>query len=61
MSESEKTAKPSRGRLYTGLVIGLWALFLSFAVLFPLYVYTVSIDFMGLYGGLPSLKAFRES
>ncbi|MGB3852618.1 MAG: transglycosylase domain-containing protein [Tunicatimonas sp.] len=60
MSESEKTAKPSRGRLYTGLVIGLWALFLSFAVLFPLYIYTVSIDFMGLYGGLPSLKALEN-
>lgn len=62
MSESNKKAKAEkpRGRLYTGLVIGLWTLFLSFAILFPLYVYTVSIDFMGLYGGLPSLKALEN-
>ena len=65
MSESKKKEKQnatrkSRSRLYTGLVIALWASFLSVIILFPLYVYTVSIDFMGLYGGLPSLKALEN-
>ena len=60
-AKSKKTEEgKSHGRLYTGLVIALWALFLSVFILFPLYVYTVSIDFAGLYGGLPSLKALEN-
>ncbi len=60
MAESKKPAKKSHPRLFTGLVIALWVFFLSFIIIFPLYVYTVSIDFMGLYGGLPSLKALEN-
>lgn len=38
----------------------IWILFLSFLVIFPLYIYSVSIDLMGLYGGMPSLKSIEN-
>ena len=57
MAEKKKSKqKPDRSRLYTIIVTTLWVLFFGVIVLLPLYVYTVSSDFMGLYGGLPSLK-----
>ncbi len=34
----------------------IWIAFLCFFLGFPLYVFTVSIDLFGLYGGMPSIK-----
>jgi penicillin-binding protein 1A len=39
---------------------GIWILFLCFILGFPLYIYTVSIDLFGLYGGMPSLKSIEN-
>ncbi len=38
----------------------IWILFFCFLIGFPLYIYTVSIDLFGLYGGMPSLKAIEN-
>ncbi len=47
-------------KLYTVIIRGLWIVFISMFILFPLYILTVRADFMGLYGGLPSLKALEN-
>ncbi len=61
MSEQEaQKPKKDRSRLYTMIVRGLWIAFLAFFILFPLYVISVRVDFLGLYGGLPSLKALEN-
>jgi len=38
----------------------LWILFLCFIVGFPIYVFSVSNDLFGLFGGMPSLKAIEN-
>src|SRR5688572_23239137 len=38
----------------------IWILLLCFIVGLPLYVYTVSVDLFGLFGGMPSLKAIEN-
>lgn len=38
----------------------IWILFFCFLIGFPLYIYTVSIDLFGLYGGMPSLKSIEN-
>lgn len=38
----------------------IWILFFCFIIGFPLYIYTVSIDLFGLYGGMPSLRAIEN-
>ncbi|MFZ6009950.1 MAG: transglycosylase domain-containing protein [Bacteroidota bacterium] len=38
----------------------IWILFLCIALGVPIYVYTVSIDLFGLFGGMPSLKAIEN-
>lgn len=38
----------------------IWILFFCFILGFPLYIYTVSIDLFGLYGGMPSLKSIEN-
>lgn len=61
MSEQEaQEPKKDRSKLYTIIVRGLWVAFIAFFILFPLYVYSVRTDFLGLYGGLPSLKALEN-
>ncbi|MEK6479103.1 transglycosylase domain-containing protein [Catalinimonas sp. 4WD22] len=47
-------------KLYKWIVRGIWIAFVAFLVGFPLYIYTVSVDFLGLYGGLPSLEALEN-
>ncbi len=42
------------------IVKGIWIVFLSLAVGFPLYVYSVKIDLFGLFGGMPSLKTIEN-
>jgi penicillin-binding protein 1A len=38
----------------------IWITFLAVIVLIPLYVFSVSIDLFGLFGGMPSLKAIEN-
>ncbi|MGB3589636.1 MAG: transglycosylase domain-containing protein [Tunicatimonas sp.] len=59
-TSKKEVEKKDRTRLYTWIVRGAWFSFISFFILFPLYIYTVSIDFMGLYGGLPSWSALEN-
>lgn len=42
------------------IFITIWVIFFCFLIGFPLYVYTVSIDLFGLYGGMPSLKSIEN-
>lgn len=46
--------------LFKKIVKGIWIFFLCVALGFPLYVYSVSIDLFGLFGGMPSLKAIEN-
>ena len=59
MSENvaEKEHKPE---IYTYIVRGLWIAFAAFLVLFPVYIYSVSTDLFGLFGGMPSLRAIEN-
>jgi penicillin-binding protein 1A len=38
----------------------IWILFLVVIIAIPLYVFSVSIDLLGLFGGMPSLKAIEN-
>lgn len=38
----------------------IWILFFCFILGFPLYIYSVSIDLFGLFGGMPSLKSIEN-
>lgn len=38
----------------------IWISFFCFILGFPLYIYSVSIDLFGLYGGMPSLTAIEN-
>lgn len=38
----------------------VWILFFCFIIGFPLYIYSVSIDLFGLFGGMPSFKAIEN-
>lgn len=38
----------------------IWILFFCFLIGFPLYIYTVSVDLFGMYGGMPSLKSIEN-
>ena len=42
------------------VVKGIWILFLCIILGVPLYVYTVSIDLFGLFGGMPSYAAIEN-
>jgi len=62
---SETTSKQQgqgngREKLFKWIVRGVWIAFFAFLIGFPLYIYTVSEDFLGLYGGLPSLEALEN-
>jgi len=41
-------------------VIYFWIFFISCCVLFPLYIYSVSINLFGLFGGMPSYVAIEN-
>src|SRR5688572_8645255 len=42
------------------IVKAIWIFFFCFLLGFPLYIYSVSIDLFGLYGGMPSLKSIEN-
>jgi penicillin-binding protein 1A len=42
------------------IVKGIWIAFFCLVIGFPLYVFSVSIDLFGLFGGMPSLKEIEN-
>jgi penicillin-binding protein 1A len=66
MSTSRSTTETTKGRIsklfeiekpwFRKAVKYAWILFLCIFLGLPLYVYTVSVNLFGLYGGMPSLK-----
>ncbi len=46
--------------LFKKIIRGIWIGFLALIVAIPLYVFSVSIDLFGLFGGMPSLKAIEN-
>ena len=58
---SENTSEiAQKTKIYTYLVKGIWIAFAAFLVLFPAYIYSVSTDLFGLFGGMPSLRAIEN-
>jgi penicillin-binding protein 1A len=47
-------------RWFSTMVKVIWILFFCFIIGFPLYIYSVSINLFGLYGGMPSLKSIEN-
>lgn len=45
---------------FKSIVKAIWILFFCFIIGFPLYIYSVSIDLFGMYGGMPSLKSVEN-
>lgn len=54
----DKLKAPNR-KLKIGVRI-IWGLLFLLLIALPLYIYTVSIDLGGLYGGMPSLKSLEN-
>lgn len=52
--KSKKSSVPSK------IVKGIWVVFAALVILVPLFIYSVSHDFMGLYGGQPSLRMLEN-
>jgi penicillin-binding protein 1A len=46
--------------LFAKTVKWIWMIFLGIIIAIPLYVLSVSFDFLGLFGGMPSLKAIEN-
>ena len=59
-SKKKKAAPSGKEKVYRGIVVGLWALFIAGFLAIPLYIYSVSINFMGLYGGMPGFKMLEN-
>ncbi len=57
-SKTRKTVIPES--LYRKIIKGVWIAFLVLILGIPLYVFSVSIDLFGLFGGMPSLKAIEN-
>jgi len=70
MSTSNSSKKITRDKIssllltkkpwFQKVIKGIWILFLCIALGLPVYVYSVSIDLFGLFGGMPSLKAIEN-
>lgn len=64
---SSKTIKPAARRIFLTekpvfriITRTIWILFFCAVIGVPLFIYSVSVDFMGLYGGLPDLSAIEN-
>ena len=55
---NEKSSKKNKG--FKIAIISLWIFFFIMVVIVPTYIITVSNDLMGLYGGMPSIKALEN-
>lgn len=60
---TKKGKKSSLGnpKVLGKLVKGLWIFFAAVLLGIPLYIYTVSIDLFGLYGGMPSVAMLENA
>ncbi|MFT4741809.1 MAG: penicillin-binding protein 1A [Marivirga sp.] len=54
------TDKNNSNRKIKKLIVGLWSIFILGMLTFGLFIYTISINFNGLYGELPSLKSLEN-
>ncbi|WP_347157474.1 penicillin-binding protein 1A [Pontibacter chitinilyticus] len=59
MTTSQKTAKPTK-RFYPKVVATIWILFLGGLAALILYIYAVSINFLNLFGELPSTRSLEN-
>ncbi len=61
-NKANKTKEPASGKKgILGWIIRIsWIICLCLLLLVPFYVYTVSVDLFGLYGGMPSLRALEN-
>ena len=50
----------TKQRVLKGVVIALWLMFFGVVVGLPLYIYTVSTNFLGLYGGMPPFSSLEN-
>jgi penicillin-binding protein 1A len=53
-------ASSRKSGIYKAIVAALWATFVIVLLAIPLYIYSVSINFMGLYGGMPGFKMLEN-
>ncbi len=53
-------ASAKRAKIYTLVVRGFCILFLVFVLVLPAYIYSVSTNFLGLFGEMPNLKAIEN-
>jgi penicillin-binding protein 1A len=58
--KKKKTTSGTRQKVFKGVVIALWVMFFGFVIGLPLYIYTVSINFLGLYGGMPGFSSLEN-
>ncbi len=42
------------------IILVMWVIFTLMISSVPLYFYSVKVDFLGLYGGMPELKALEN-
>ncbi len=55
-----KSGSRTQHKVTRVIIIGLWALFLMVVIGLPIYIYSVSSNFLGLYGGMPSFKSLEN-
>lgn len=59
MTTRQKTLTP-KTPFYSRAITALWLLFLSGFVVFILYIYAVSINFLNLFGEMPNLRSLEN-
>lgn len=57
---SKKKAPKKKSKIFSTIVKGLWIAFIAVVVFVPLYVYSVSENFLNLYGELPGLRSLEN-
>ncbi|WP_224995423.1 penicillin-binding protein 1A [Cesiribacter sp. SM1] len=58
--KKKKATSGTKQKVLKGIVIALWVMFFGVVVGLPLYIYTVSINFLGLYGGMPGFSSLEN-
>jgi len=60
-NKAPKKEKTNKSRsVYSTIIKGLWITFLSGILLFSLFVFSINVNFLNLYGELPSLRALEN-
>ncbi|AHM61041.1 membrane carboxypeptidase/penicillin-binding protein [Flammeovirgaceae bacterium 311] len=58
--KKKKTKSGTKQKVLGGIVIALWVLFFGVVIGLPLYIYSVSTNFLGLYGGMPGFSTLEN-